>query len=134
MTARILTDKVMIGILIVLSVFGVLMAIDAADADQGITRIVIIDEKNLFGSAKMYFYQYDPTALNGTNRFIYTQNFGDNITLANGISYRVVIREDTITSGVDRVLGMDTPTLFNIILVVAVFLLGAALVYYMRKK
>lgn len=126
--------KFFAGIILLSVVFGALMAIDAADADQGITRIIIVDEKNYFGPAKMYFYQHDPGNITGTNRFIMSHNFGDNITIANGINYKVVIKEDMGTAAVDRILGFDQATVINIVLSAVVILLIVALIYYMKKK
>jgi outer membrane receptor for monomeric catechols len=114
-------------------VMGALMLIDAADA-QGITRIVIVDEKNYFGTAKLYFYQHDPGNITGTNRYIMAHNFGDNITLANGIRYKVALKEDMGTAAVDRILGFDQATVINIVLSAVVILLIVALIYYMKKK
>jgi hypothetical protein len=121
------------GLILLFVVSGALMFIDAAAADQGITRIVIVDEKNYFGAAKMYFYQHEPGNITGVNRYIMSHNFGDNITLANGVNYKVAIKEDMGTAAVDRVLGFDQATIINIVLSVVVILLIAALIYYIKN-
>lgn len=93
---------------------------------QGVTKLLVIDEKSILSNAKIHFVQ------NTTNltRFTDTQYLNQTFDIANDVDYVVIIERPKSQAWLDKFLNLDISTfiyLFWITLVLGLF-------YYLYLK